>query len=106
MADTNAVPAVLRDLRRRWKVAAAVTVAVVLGVVLYAQSLPNEYSADVVVAFSPKAQSTAGADTLRVVLPKYVSFVTAQATSRRVASDLHVSPSTVSSAVSASIGTD
>src|SRR3954470_15776011 len=101
MADTAAVPGLLRDLRRRWKIATAVTVAVVLGVGLYARSLPNEYQSDVVVAFSPKPQSGAGADTLRVVLPKYVSYVTAQATSRRVGSDLHVPATKVASSVSA-----
>src|SRR3954470_4438433 len=106
MADTAAVPGLLRDLRRRWKIATAVTVAVVLGVGLYARSLPDEYRSDVVVAFSPKPQSNAGADTLRVVLPKYVAFVTAQATSRRVAAALHVPSGTVASSVSASIGTD
>src|SRR4051794_10734195 len=106
MAENAAVPGLLRDLRRRWPIATAVAVAVVLGVGIYARSLPDEYRSEVVVSFSPKPQSGSGADTLRVVLPKYVAFVTAPATSRRLGSTLHVPLGKVASSVSASIGTD
>ena len=106
MAESSTLPLLVRDIRRRWKIALAVTVALVAGVVAYAQSLPNEYRSTVTVAFSPKPGSSFGGDTLRVVLPKYVAFVTAPATTRRVAAAEHVTSAKLSSALSASIGTD
>src|SRR5436305_1867054 len=55
-----------RDVRHRWVLAVAIAAATLLGGYIYAQSLPNVYRARVVVAFSPKSNSSIGGDTLRV----------------------------------------
>ena len=106
MADTSNLSLLLHDIRRRWRIALAVTIAVVAGVVAYAQSLPNEYQSSVVVSFAPKPGSAFGGDTLRVVLPRYIAYVTAPATTRRVAQNEGVNSTAISSALGASIGTD
>lgn len=98
--------ALLRDLRRRWRVALAVTLAVFAGGILYAESLPDQYTTSAVVAFSPKPDGNAGADTVRVVLPKYVAFATARATTNRVAPAIGERPRTLASAVDASVAAD
>ncbi|MDP8991948.1 MAG: polysaccharide biosynthesis tyrosine autokinase [Actinomycetota bacterium] len=106
MAEAVTVPGLLRDALRRWKVAAVVLVAVTGGVTLYAQSLPNQYSAKVVMAFAPRPDTNIGGETVRLVLPKYESFVTSRATVNRVAPSLGENPSTLNDAVEASIATD
>lgn len=86
--------------------AAAVTLAMFVGGILYAQSLPNEYTTSAVVAFSPKADGNAGADTVRVVLPKYVAYATARATTNRVAGTIGERPGALADAVDASVAAD
>lgn len=103
MADDVALLALFRDLLRRWKLVAAVAIAVFAGATAYAESLPNEYRSDAVVAFAPRRDASVGGDTLRVVLPKYVAYVTAGATVNRVAPGLGEDPSVLRSGVAAGI---
>ena len=98
--------AVLQTLRRRWKAALLVAVAVVAGAVLYAESLPDEYEGRTVVAFSPRPGLNVGADAVRVVLPKYVAYATARATVNRVAATLGEDPAVLARAVDASVASD
>lgn len=104
MAEAVNLPEVLADVRRRWKIAALVLVGMVAGAYFYAHSLPNQYRARAVVAFAPKPTSTVGGDTLRVVLPKYVAFATAESTIRRVENATNLAD--LGSSVSASIAPD
>lgn len=106
MADDVTLPVVFRDLLRRWKVAALVALAVVVGTTAYAGSLPDEYTASTVVAFAPKPTGNAGADTVRVVLPRYVAYVTSRATVNRVAPSVGERPGVLSRAVAASVAVD
>src|SRR4051812_48586770 len=95
-----------RDVRHRWILAVAIAAATVLGGYLYAQSLPNVYRARVVVAFAPKANSSIGGDTLRVILPKYAAFITAPATTLLLERDVKGAPGSLADSVSASIQPD
>src|SRR3954470_4331823 len=96
--DQTPLPVLLRDLQRRWRLAAGITLAVVAGATAYAESLPNSYAASAVVSFSPKPNTNAAADTVRVVLPKYVAYVTARPTGNRVARRLGESASVLAGA--------
>lgn len=85
--------------------------AVVLGATLYAQSLPNSYDGRTILAFAPRMAADGepvdvGADTLRVLLPKYVAYVSSRATVRRVADRIGEVPGDLVSAVDATITED
>lgn len=106
MADDVTVVTLVQQLLRRWRAVAVVALAFFGGATAYAESLPDQYRGTAVVAFSPRLEASIGGDTLRVVLPKYVAYVTAGATVNRVAPRLGERPSTLRSAVSASISAD
>ncbi|MEN3273095.1 MAG: tyrosine-protein kinase, partial [Actinomycetota bacterium] len=106
MPDQTPLPVLLRDLQRRWRLATGITLAVVAGATAYAESLPNSYAASAVVSFSPKPNTNAGADTVRVVLPKYVAYATARPTVNRVARRIGEAPSELAAAVDASVAAD
>jgi capsular exopolysaccharide synthesis family protein len=106
VADDVTLPVVFRDLLRRWKVATLVTLAVVAGTTAYAASLPDEYTASVVVSFAPKPEATVGADTVRVVLPRYVAYVTSRSTVNRIADAIGERRSVLGDAVDASVTAD
>ncbi|MDQ3758107.1 MAG: polysaccharide biosynthesis tyrosine autokinase, partial [Actinomycetota bacterium] len=88
MADDVTLGMLFQDIRRRWRVAILVALAVTAGAALYAESLPKEFTSSVVVAFAPKPAADVGADTVRVVIPRYVAYVTSRATANRVAASL------------------
>lgn len=106
MADDVTLPVLFKDVLRRWRVAALVTVAFLVGASAYAESLPDEYTASVVVSFAPKPEGNAGADTVRVVLPRYVAYVTARATIDRLAPRLGERPGPLHSGTDATVATD
>lgn len=106
MADELSVGTLLRDLRRRWPVAALVAIAFVLGAGAYAQSLPNEYQGRSVVAFAPRPEVNIGGEIVRQILPKYVAYATSRATLDRVAGGLGERPSVLRKAVSAGVSAD
>lgn len=107
MADDLTLPLLLQDLLRRWRVVVTVAVAILGGAALYAESLPNEYEGRAILSFAPRVGvSNVGADTVRVVLPKYVAYVTAPATIRRIAPEIGERSSVLGPAVDASIASD
>ena len=78
-----------------------------MGAIVYVESLPSEYEAEAVVALTPRSDSeNASSDSVRIVAPSYVAYLTAPATIREVAKDLSSDPSTVGSAVEASVAPD
>ena len=68
---------------RRWRTVLAVALPIALLVLGYAQSLPTTWSATATVAFSPRAEVAVGADTVALVVPSYVAFLTSAGRPRR-----------------------
>jgi len=106
MAEELDLGSLLRDLRRRWKVATAVALAFVIGATLYAYQLPNQYEGRVVVAFAPRKDVNIGGDIVRQVLPKYIAYATARATLDRVAGEIGENPALLRDAVDAGVSAD
>ncbi|MGH3102748.1 MAG: polysaccharide biosynthesis tyrosine autokinase [Gaiellaceae bacterium] len=107
MADETGLPELLDALRWRWKPTALVALPFFLAAALYVETLPSEYDAKAVVAFAPRPDvSSAGADTVRVVVPKYIEYATAPATAEQVAEEVGLQPEAVERAVDASVATD
>lgn len=100
------LPVLFRDVLRRWKLATAIAVGFLAGVTLYAERLPDQFEGTTIVAFSPRPNSGAGADIVRVDVPKYVEYVTARETVNAVAAELGESPSVLGGAVHASVAAD
>lgn len=96
----------LDALRWRWRLAALITLGVVMGAIFYVQGLPSEYQAETVVALAPRAEAGAGADTVRVVAPKYVSFITAPQTIRAATIRIGVSSDALSDSIDATLQPD
>ncbi|HSO95610.1 MAG TPA: P-loop NTPase, partial [Acidimicrobiia bacterium] len=94
---------VLASVRRGWLVAVLVAVPVAVGVVFYAQSLPNQYTATAVISFSPRPNAQVGADVVSIVVPKYQVYVTSDSTVAGVASTLNVAKSQVGDHLDATI---
>ena len=92
-------------LRLRWRIAAAVFVAVLVGVVLYAYSLPREYTAKAVVALTPLPNTGTSATDVQQLGQKYVAYVTAPSTMRDVAPTVGLSSATLGNHVSADVAT-
>ncbi len=106
-AHDEGLPALLEALRWRWKQALLVAVLFTAGATLYVESLQSQYDGKAIVAISPRADAEgAGADTVRVIAPKYVQYVTAPATVAELAPELGESPSTLQDGVDASVPTD
>lgn len=104
--QVGGVPDFVDALRRRWLLALLVAVPLLAGVVGYAQSLPNDYTSEAVVSFTPKADSNVSGDTIRIVLPKYIASVTSPQTIRAAAARTTLSSGDVQNAVDASIPPD
>lgn len=96
----------LDALRWRWRLAALITLGVVLGAIFYVQGLPAEYKAETVLALAPRPETGAGADTVRVVAPKYVAFITAPQTIRSAAIRLGADPDAFSDGIDATLQPD
>jgi succinoglycan biosynthesis transport protein ExoP len=95
---------VLDVLRWRWKTALVLALAVLGGAVVYVHFLPSKYDGKAIVAVGPRPKVvSASADTVRVVGPKYVAYITAPATVRTVAARIGASPSTLENAVNATL---
>src|SRR5437899_1974516 len=89
MADRGGLPETLDTLRRRWKLALLIVVPIVAGAAFYVEALSPSYDGTAVVAFTPKPNvPIASAQTLQLVLPKYIAYITADATLDRVAKTL------------------
>lgn len=107
-AETTGLADLWDSLRRRQGLALLVAVPLFLGLAAYTESLPNRYDGKTVVAFSPNAQggSIVPADVLRLIIPKYVAFLTAPSTSQAVAGRLGERPEVLSAALTASTSPD
>ena len=95
-----------RALIARWRVAVAVWLAVLAGVLVYVGSLPDVYSARAVVAFTPRLGAGLGAPELRALLPAYVVYITAPSTMGELAPTADESADDLASAVDASLMAD
>ena len=94
----------LDTLRWRWKLIVPVALGTFLLASIYVASLPSTYLSESVVAFSPRPEAeTASADTVRVVVPKYLAYVTAPVTVAEVAAELGEQPSVVGEALDAEV---
>ena len=82
----------------------AIALGVFIGATLYVEALPAEYKEEAIVAFAPLPE--VGADTVRVVVPAYVEYVTAAPTVRKVAATLGEDPGELASAVDAQVALD
>lgn len=105
LTQENRLPELLDTLRRHWKLVALVTVCFFAGATFYAERLPAEYDGQAVVSFAPKTPEI-GSDVVRVILPKYVAYVTSRTTVERVASAVDVDPDELEGALEATIATD
>lgn len=79
----------LDALRRRWVTALLVALPLFAGVLLYERSQPDEYEGAAVVSFAPRGTEV-GADLIRVLVPKYVAYLTSRPTARTIANELAV----------------
>lgn len=93
----------LQDILRRWKIAVSVALTVFAGAMFFVTSLPDEFSATSVVSFSPQPTSSAGADEMRLILPKYVAYITSAPVVSALAPALGVSATVLSTGLDAQI---
>lgn len=104
VAEQLNLPELVDVLRHRWKLILAVAAFVTLGAAVYAELLPAEYEAEAVTAFSPRPD--VDPDTVLLLLPKYVAYVTAPSTVTEAAETLDEDPAELQSAVAATAGED
>ena len=97
---------VLDALRRRKWTAVLVGLPLFLAIALYSVSLPDEYEASAVVALSPRAGVQIGADTIRVISPKYVAYVTSRPVLTAAAGLADVDPSDLRRGADADVAPD
>lgn len=81
----------LEALRRQWRVAALVALPLIAAAFFFAENAPNEYDGVAVVGFAPKPERDPSADVVRLTLPKYPVFLTADETVNSVAAELGIS---------------
>jgi capsular exopolysaccharide synthesis family protein len=98
---------VLDALRWRWKATLIIAALFATGANIYIESLPSQYDGDALVAISPRANApSAGSDTVRVLAPKYVEYVTAPSTIRRLAPTIREDADDLEDAIDSNIATD
>ena len=104
--NTRVGPAEILDaLRLRWRLAALVFVAVFAGIFVYDYSLPNEYTAKVIVSLTPRPSAGVAASDIAQLGQQYVAYVTAPTTITRVANELGIDRSTLGDGVGADVAT-
>lgn len=107
MSTEGGLPELMDALRWRWKPTVLIALCVLVGAAVYVHSLPSEYDGKAVVAFGPRPDvPSASADAVRVVVPKYVDYVTAPDTVNKVAAKLGMSSADLSAAVDAMLARD
>jgi polysaccharide biosynthesis transport protein len=109
VAEEANLPELIDQLRRRWKLAALITLGVFLGALVYVETLPNEYQGRSVVAFAPKAiQDSAppSADTVRLIVPAYSAYVTSPSTIDDVAAEVDLDADELEDGLDAAVATD
>jgi succinoglycan biosynthesis transport protein ExoP len=101
------LPELLEALKWRWKPALLIALCLVVGVAIAVRQLPSEYDGKAIVALGPRANvPSVSGDTVRVVAPKYVPYVTAPSTIEKVAATLGRSPSSLSGKIDATLASD
>jgi polysaccharide biosynthesis transport protein len=101
------LPELFDALRWRWRPTALIALLFTVGATAYVESLQPQYDGKALVAIQPRpgiSQSTG--DTVRVLAPKYVEYVTAPATVHRLAPRLGEDPEKLEDAVSSSVASD
>jgi capsular exopolysaccharide synthesis family protein len=107
LPQERGLPELVDALRWRWKPMVVVAGLFALGANLYVESLPSKYDGSAVVAIGPRANApAAGADTVRVLAPKYVRYVTAPSTIAQIAPTVKEEPKAIEDAISSNIETD
>jgi polysaccharide biosynthesis transport protein len=107
LPEERGLPELLDAVRWRWKTALLIAAAVFAGAAIYVESLPSEYDGNAVVSIAPRPEvATVGADTVRVVGPKYVAYVEAPSTAQQVSDATGLDAGTLQDAVDASIAPD
>lgn len=107
MTQEGGLPEFFEALRWRWPPAVLVALAVFLGATLYVERLPAKYDSTAVVAVGPRVEvETAGADTVRVVAPKYVAYLEAAGTAELVGPKISEDPLDIEDAIDASLAPD
>ncbi len=89
-----------------WPLLLVSTIACGLGMTYYASTLPSEYTASVVVGFQPRPEANVNADVIRVVLPRYVAYLTSPSTEQAVQRTIGERPGSVTAAVNAEVAAE
>jgi capsular exopolysaccharide synthesis family protein len=101
------LPELFDAIRWRWRPTALIAILFTLGATAYVESLPSQYDGKALVAVGPRpGEAQSGADTVRVIAPKYVAYVTAPATIRQLAPELGEDSDKLEDAVDAAVATD
>ena len=107
LAQEGGLPELFDAIRWRWRPTTLIALLFFLGATFYVERLPAQYDGIALIAISPDPSSpNSGADTVRVGAPKYVEYVNALATIRRVALRLGENEQTLRNAVGAHLATD
>ncbi|HEV8602069.1 MAG TPA: AAA family ATPase [Gaiellaceae bacterium] len=107
LIQEGGLPELFDALRWRWQPTALIALVFMLGATVYVESLQSQYDGQALVAVGPRPnQPTAGADTVRVIAPKYVEYVTARSTVEKVAPEIGEDPDVLEEAISARVATD
>jgi len=93
-------------IRRNWWLALLVAVPLFAAVALYTLTLPSQYTAEAVVAFSPSADQQSGADLIRITLPKYLVYSTADKTLESLSARTGIPQDDIDKHVTAKVATD
>jgi capsular exopolysaccharide synthesis family protein len=106
LIQERTLPDLLDAIRRRWIPVTIVTVCLVAGASWYVETLPNQYESTALIALGPRTRVGASADTVRVVGPKYVEYLTAPSTIEEIAPDVDESPADIAEGVDAELAVD
>ena len=106
-AEEGGLRELIDTLRWRWKLIVPVAFGTFLIASFYVGSLPSTYTAEAVVAFAPRLEAeNASADTVRVVVPKYLAYASAPATVAEVAAELGEQPGELGDGLDAQVEID
>lgn len=105
-AERSGISNLVDAVVRRWWLALCVAIPLFVGVAVYTESLPNEYEAQSIVSFGPKAGVDQSADVIRLTLPRYTVYATSPDVLGRVADATGLDQSDVKRALDAKIQTD
>ena len=106
MQEGNGFVELLDTLRWRWQLAALIAAGIFLGAVFYVEQLPSEYEAQAVLALAPRPEAGTSSDTVRIVAPKYVAFLSSPQTAEDIADDLGTQASVIEDALEATTTPD